>query len=128
MARLRPLAAWFVMLLVSVGNGIVRDAGYGRWLSERTAQQLSTLSGILLLGVVMCLYLRRVPPASARAALRLGLFWAALTVAFEFLFFHYVAGHPWPELLAAWNLADGQLWPLIILWLLLGPWLLRRRG
>jgi hypothetical protein len=47
-------------------------------------------------------------------------------VAFEFLFFHYVAGHSWPELLANYDIAHGRLWPLILLWVALGPYVFYR--
>jgi len=123
---LRYLLAWVVMLLVSVANGTFRDFTYGKHLPELLAQQISTLSGIVLLGVVICLYVRRWPPASARQALNIGLFWMSLTVAFEFLFFHYVGGHPWDELLANYDLAAGILWPLLLAWIAFAPYLLNR--
>lgn len=118
------LLAWLAMLVVSVGNGVLREVSYGPLTDERTAHQVSTLTSILLLGLVMWFFLRRRPPASRQAALGIGLLWMGLTVAFEFLFFHYVGGHSWSALLANYNLADGRLWVLVLLWLLLGPSLL----
>jgi hypothetical protein len=122
----RYLIAWLVMLVVAIVNGGLRDFTYGRYLTALAASQLSCLSGIILLGAVIYLYHRRWPFASARQAWSAGLFWMALTVAFEFLFFHYVAGHPWAELLAAYDIASGQLWPLILLWVLVAPYLFYR--
>jgi hypothetical protein len=40
----------------------------------------------------------------------------ALTVTFEFLFFHFFGGHPWSELLAHYNVANGRVWVLILAW------------
>lgn len=124
--RARYLIAWFAMLLVSVLNGTVRDYTYGRHMPELFAHQLSTLIGIVLLGAVIRLYMRRWPFSSARQALGVGLFWMALTVAFEFLFFHYVGGHSWAVLLANYDLSEGRLWPLILLWVAFAPWLFHR--
>ena len=73
----------------------------------------------------MWFFLRRRTPASGAAALGIGLLWMALTVAFEFLFFHYVGGHLWAALLANYNLAAGRLWVLVLLCLLLAPSLFR---
>jgi hypothetical protein len=123
---LRYLIAWFVMLLIAMVNGALRDFTYGRHVPELLAHQLSSLSGIILFGVVFYQFVRRWPPDSARQAICIGLFWMALTVAFEFLFFHYVAGHSWTELLANYDIAHGRLWPLILLWVAFGPYVFHR--
>jgi len=115
-----------VLLVVAVINGALRDFTYGKFVPELLANQLSCLSGIILFGVVFYQFVLYWPPASARQAIYIGLFWMALTVAFEFLFFHYVAGHPWPELLANYDIASGRLWPLILLWVALGPYFFYR--
>jgi len=117
----RLLGVWFLMLLVSVLNGALRDFSYGPMVGELLAHQLSTLSGLLLLGGVMLIALRRQSPASDRQALGIGLFWCGLTLAFEFLFFHYVGGHSWAVLLANYDLSAGRIWVLIPLWLLIAP-------
>jgi len=123
---LRYLNTWFVLLAVAVINGGLRDLTYGKHMPALPANQLSCVSGILLFGVVFYFYVRRWPPASARQSLSIGMFWMALTVAFEFLFFHYVAGHPWAELLANYDITEGRLWPLILLWVASGPYFFYR--
>jgi hypothetical protein len=123
---MRYLFAWFVLLLVAVINGALRDFAYGKHVSELFANQLSCLSGVILFGVVFYQFMQRWPPASARQAIYIGLFWTALTVAFEFLFFHYAAGHSWDELLANYDIAHGRLWPLILLWVAFGPYVFYR--
>ena len=50
----------------------------------------------------------------------------ALTAAFEFMFFHYVAGHSWEMLLANYDVMSGHLWPLILLWVCVAPYLFYR--
>lgn len=119
----RYLVCWFVLLAVAMVNGALRELTYGKYVSELSAHQLSCVTGILLFAVVIHQYVRRWPPASAREAWRIGLFWMALTVAFEFLFFHYVAGHPWEVLLANYDMSAGRLWPLILLWVAVAPYL-----
>jgi len=123
---LRYSFAWFVMLIASVANGAVRDFTYGKYMTELHAHQLSTLSGMVLLGTVIFALVRRWPPASARQALFIGLFWMLLTVAFEFTFFHFVAGHPWVELLANYDLLHGRIWVLLLAWIALAPYFFHR--
>lgn len=118
---IRYLLAWFVLLLVAMFNGALREFTYGKHVSELLAHQLSCISGILLFAVVIRQYVRLWPPVSAREAWQIGLLWMALTVAFEFLFFHYVAGHPWQVLLANYDMSAGRLWPLILLWVAVAP-------
>lgn len=122
----RYLYVWFVLLVVAVINGALRDFTYGKHVPELLAHQISCVSGIVLFGLVFYRYVRRWPPASARQALNIGGFWMALTVAFEFLFFHYAAGHPWTELWANYDIASGRLWPLIVLWVAFGPYVFYR--
>ncbi len=120
------LIAWFVMLLVSIANGAVRDFTYGKHMDELTAHQLSTVSGVLLLGIVIWGFLRLYPPSSSREAVSIGLLWMALTVAFEFLFFHYVAGHSWSELLANYNVLKGRVWVVVLVWVTIAPYVFFR--
>lgn len=120
------LIAWLVMLLVAVTNGAVRDFTYGQQMGEFTAHQLSTVSGVVLLGIVIRAFVRRYPPASGRAAIALGLFWMALTMAFEFLFFHYVGGRSWAELLANYNVFEGRVWVVVLAWVAIAPYLFFR--
>lgn len=126
MIRPRPLLAWLVLLGVAMLNGTLRDFTYGKHMSELSAHQLSTVIGILLFALVIHRYVRRWPPATAREAWYIGLFWLSLTVAFEFLFFHYVGGHPWQVLLANYDMGKGRLWPLLLLWVAVAPYLFFR--
>ena len=120
------LAAWFVMLLVSVANGAARDFTYGKQMSELAAHQLSTVTSVLLLGLVIWGFVCRFPPSSARQAMAIGLGWAALAVAFEFLFFHFVGGHSWADLLANYNIFAGRVWVVVLLWVASAPYLFFR--
>jgi hypothetical protein len=127
---LNSLAGWFVMLLLSVANGAIRDFTYGRHMDELTAHQISTGSSVVLLGIAIWGYVRIYPPSSSSQALWLGLRWMLLTVAFEFLFFHYVGGHSWTELLSNYNLLRGRVWVLVLAWVATAPYLffrMRRR-
>lgn len=116
------LIAWFVMLLVSVFNGTLRDFTYGKYMDELSAHQLSTVSSVLLLGIVMRIFIKRFPPTSDRHALAIGFFWMSLTIAFEFIFFHYIGGHSWSALLANYNLLNGRAWPVVLMWVAIAPY------
>lgn len=122
----KVLAVWFLMLIVSIANGAARDLVYGKSISELAAHQLSSLTSIVLLGAVIFAFVRFGPIASEKQAVLTGLLWLALTVAFEFLFFHFVGGHSWEALLANYNVLKGRLWPFVLLWVAAAPWLFFR--
>ena len=118
----RYLLAWFPMILLAIVNGTVREAWYGKQLSELRAHQVSTASGILLFSLYIWLILHLWKPASANQALAIGFLWLCLTVAFEFLFFHYVMGHLWSRLLHDYNIFAGRVWVVVLIWLTVTPY------
>jgi hypothetical protein len=91
------------------GNGAIRDFTYAKRMDDLAAHQLSTVSCILFLGIVTLGFVRLCRPASGRQAISICLLWLALTVAFEFLFFHFVGGHPWSELLDNYDELNGRI-------------------
>ena len=120
-------AAWFILLLAAFANGTLRQLVYQPYLGESVAHQVSSLTGILLMGVLIWMSVRRWRPRSRRQALGAGCMWLAMTMAFEFLFGHFIAGHPWPELLHDYDLLAGRLWILVLAWIALAPYLVYRR-
>lgn len=120
------LLAWVPMVLIAVGNGTLRAAWYGKYLGELRAHQISTLSGILLLGIYIWVLIRIWRPESAGQALAIGVLWLGLTIAFECLFGHYAAGLSWRRLLHDYNILAGRVWALVLLWVAVAPYVFFR--
>jgi len=119
------MTAWLGGPLLGIANATVRELGYRDRVGELAAHQISTATGIALFGGYFWALERRWPLPTTRTALAVGGGWTALTIAFEFGFGHYVAGDPWSKLLENYNLATGHVWPALLLWLLVGPALVR---
>lgn len=118
------------MLFLAVANGTARDFLYQGSMGELAAHQVSCLTAGALFLAYMILLDRRVPFADPKVAWRVGAMWLAMTLAFEFLFMHYAAGHPWSRLLADYDVAAGRLWVLVLAVVGAGPRLvlaIRRR-
>jgi hypothetical protein len=124
----RYLAFWLILAVVAIANGVLRQAGYGRYLSELAAHQLSTVTGILLTGGVVWVLNRFWPIGSPKEAWIIGAGWFVMTVIFEFGFGHYVAGHSWSRLLADYNLLEGRVWSLFLIWIAVLPYVIWRLG
>jgi hypothetical protein len=118
--------AWLPMVFIAIAHGALREGWYGKHLSESQAHQLSTATGILLFGVYMWALMRLWRPVSAGQALTIGLAWLGMTVAFEFLFGHYVAKRSWSDLLHDYNLLAGRVWVVVLVWVTIAPSLFYR--
>jgi hypothetical protein len=114
---------WPVLMLLAIGNGILREATYGQALPELFAHQLSTAIAALLFGVAVLLLAKHAVPDSSKQAAATGVIWLAFTLCFEFLFGHYVAGHSWSALLQDYDLLAGRVWPLLLAWITCLPYL-----
>lgn len=117
----RALLAWLALLLFAILNGALRQAILIPYFGERAGQIVSTLLlSAIILGAAWVL-LPWIHPRTGRDAWIVGALWLVLTVAFEFLGGHYLFGDPWEELLAAYNLAQGQIWVLVLITTLVAP-------
>jgi hypothetical protein len=119
---LRYAVAWLGLAVLGVLNGSVRVLTYGKFMPDLAAHQLSTATGILLVGYAVTLLHRRWPIHSSGQAIAIGFMWLCMTVIFEFGFGHYLMGHSWTRLLHDYNLFQGRVWSLFLAWLLLAPW------
>jgi hypothetical protein len=118
--RTRALLSWLVLLVIGFTNGTVRQLGYARFFSERTAQQISGATFVVLVGLAVLLLTRRWRLASPGHAWRVGALWLVLTFAFE-TGMGVAAGHPWSRILGAYALWEGQLWPLLLVFVAVSP-------
>ena len=118
--------AWFPMVAIAIANGVVREAWYGNYLSELAAHQISTLIAVIQFGFYIWFVVSFWRPTSKVQAIAVGLLWLAMTIAFEFAFGHYVAGHSWERLLHDYNLLAGRIWLLVLVWVAVAPYLFFR--
>jgi hypothetical protein len=118
--------AWIPMIPIAIVNGAFRGAWYGKHMRELRAHQLSTLSAVLLFGAYIWFVMRILPPDTAGQAVAIGLVWLGLTVLFEFMFGHYVAGLTWSKLLYDYNLCAGRVWVAVLIWVAVTPYIFYR--
>ncbi len=114
---------WIPMIILGVFNGAFRELVYQPHIHELTAHQISSITAILVLGAYIWVVTQRWQPWSAADALRIGAWWAFLTVTFEFVMGYFIMHHPWSRLFADYNVLEGRLWSLVVLWLMISPWI-----
>jgi hypothetical protein len=123
---LKCALAWIPMVFIAILNGAFREFVLARALSELPAHQISCLTGVMLFWAYTWLISIRWPLQSMNQAFVAGLVWLVLTVAFEFIFGHYVAHHSWERLFQDYNIFAGRLWVLVLLSVALLPMIVFR--
>ena len=116
--------AWLGVVVIAFINGVLHRGNEGA-LGELRAHQLSTAVLLVLLAPWVLRIEGRHPLPTGSAAAQVGLFWAAATVAFEFVFGQYVNQDSWATLVHDYDLRDGRLWLFDVIGIALAPVLAR---
>ncbi|MGB5628440.1 MAG: hypothetical protein WBM45_03925 [Woeseiaceae bacterium] len=117
---------WLLLAIVAIANGVIRQSTYGNTVSESAAHQISTVTAILFSGGVVWVVNRYWAIESTSQALIIGGCWLVMTVAFEFGFGHYIVGHTWEKLIADYNLLQGRVWSLFLIWVAIMPFVIHK--
>jgi len=115
---------WFTFPFVAILNGALREATYKKLVGDLPAHQISTATGIIFFGIIFYFIFRKWKIDTAKLAILIGLIWLSLTILFEFGFGHYIMGNPWEKLLQDYNLAEGRVWSLFLVWITIAPFVL----
>lgn len=124
--RTRWILAWAGAAGLGVANGAGRETIYTDAVGDKAAQIISTSTLLALLGGYIWLLQRRWPLSERREALSVGAAWAAMTVAFEFGFGHWVGRESWSDLLESYDVTAGKVWVLVPAAMAVGPEMARR--
>jgi hypothetical protein len=116
------LLVWFVFLVVAFTLGAMRELVIRPLIGELPSHIVGTLTVVAVFLGIQVVFVRRMGTRGGQVDFWLvGLLWLLMTASFEFLFFHYVGGKPWEEILADYNLAQGRIWVFVLLVTALGP-------
>lgn len=118
----RGVVVWLLLAVVAVSAGILREGQLVPRFGETGAHLLGTLAVVLVFLAAIAGSVQWIVPGLEKShLLHLGVFWALLTITFEFGFGHFVVGHPWSRLLHDYNLLAGRVWIFVLLALLFAP-------
>jgi len=118
---LKIILIWFGLLLLAIINGTIRDFLYPKILGEHRAHQISTITLLILISIYCYIIFSLWKLNTLNEAITIGIIWLLLTLAFEFLFGHFVSKKDWNILLKDYNIFQGRLWILILIWTALLP-------
>ena len=117
----KAFGIWVALAISAIIVAIFRNGVLLPLLGEQSAHQIGTLIFLIVQFLIIYLFIKRINLKENRSALYIGIFWLILTIIFEFLFGHYVMGHPWERLFADYNILRGRLWSFVLLNDLLAP-------
>jgi hypothetical protein len=122
---MRATLTWMLIMLAETGHGVVREVFIAPLIGALRARQLGVLVGCVIIFVIALLLARWMKAGTTRDQFRVGAFWVALTVIFEFSLGRAM-GQSWPRLLSDYNPAHGGYMLLGLAFMLLTPWLARK--
>lgn len=117
---------WFPMIVIAIFNGALRQGIYITFIDNLSAHQLSAVSGILLFALYIWIITGKWKIKSSKESVQIGLMWLLMTIVFEFLFGHFIMGHTWEKLLYDYNILEGRLWIIVLIWVTISPFIFYR--
>ena len=126
MLYLKLLGVWFILAVNAIVVATFRISVLLPLLGEQTAHQLGTVFYLIVQFFIIYLFIRKMKLKETKTLLGIGIFWVVITIIFEFVFGHYVMGHPWQKLFADYNLFAGRLWILVLINNLITPLISRK--
>ena len=118
---IKSLFVWLMIIPLAVINGLVRDCAMQSLLG-RYALPLSGISLCSLVLALAWLCIPRLGVSRPGQLVSMGLVWAGLAVVFEGVL-GLAMGRALAEVLAAYDMASGNLWLLVVLaWGVLPGW------
>ena len=107
----RVLSVWILIIAVESVHGALRHLLLDPRIGVLKAQHIGVFIGLALVLLISIATSRYIGPRDRLAWMRVGLLWAALTVAFEGVLGR-VLGYSWERILADYDPAQGGLMAL----------------
>ncbi|UII34660.1 hypothetical protein LVD17_12660 [Fulvivirga ulvae] len=116
---------WLPMPVLGMINGIIRGAVYGESLGEPLAHQVSAITLMVILLIYGVVIHHKLDLIGTQDAFLHGVVWVSLTVLFEFILGLWIFRQPVSTVLYNYNMAEGQWWPLVLLFVFFLSFLLK---
>jgi hypothetical protein len=115
MLYIKSLGIWVILAIGAIVVATFRVGVLLPPFGEQTAHQAGTIIYMLIQFVIIYFFIKKMKIKEVKTLLGIGILWVVITIIFEFVFGHYVMGHPWQKLFADYNLINGRLWVLVLI-------------
>lgn len=118
---LRAIGLWFLLMTAETLQGYWRAKVLARWMSDAASRDLSTFVGTLVILLITFACIGWFPARNARTLVQIGAIWVVLTLVYEIVLGRAVLHRTWNEIASDFNLLEGRLLPIGLLFLLFAP-------
>ena len=122
----RFVAVWLIMAAAMSANGVMRELVFKREMNPGNADVLSAIVGVALIALITAIGFRPIDDTSPGALLALSAALVVATVRFEPALGRFMDHKSWSDVLGHYNLLRGELWPLVLAWLAVTPFVWAR--
>ncbi|HWJ15430.1 MAG TPA: hypothetical protein VNS10_16950 [Gemmatimonadaceae bacterium] len=117
----RFATVWLIMAVAMSANGVTRELVFKRSMNAANADVLSAILGVALIALITSVGFRAIDNAPLGDLFALSAALVVATVLFETALGRFVDHKSWGELAAHYDLSRGELWPLVLCWLAMTP-------
>jgi hypothetical protein len=117
----KAFGIWLLFMVLAMLNGTLRVKVLTPFLGGKWSLPLSGILLAVAIFLVTYAFIPKLKPPRQAGYWMIGGLWVLLTLAFEFLFGHYVIGESWSSLLEAYNIRKGNLWSLVVVVIFIAP-------
>jgi hypothetical protein len=116
------LLLWLPMIVIAFANALLREKVFIHHFNEARAQQLSTITLVILCAIYTWIVFPLLHIQSSKHAFIIGIVWVVLTVAFEFTLGR-LTNKSWEYLFRDYNILAGRIWLIFLIVLFFLPFL-----
>ncbi len=122
MIFIKGFGIWLLMVVVAIVNGLMRDKLLTPTIGSNYSLPLSGAFLSIFVFLVAYFTIAFFGNLSESTYFVIGVFWVTLTLAFEYLFGHYVGGKSWEEINQVFDISKGDLFILVLVVSAVSPW------
>lgn len=118
---------WCGFFVLAFVNGALREIGLKQFIQEPWAHHVSVVTGILFFTVYLYFVWHKAKVETLKEAVLTGCYWLNLTVLAEtFIVGRLIGKQSWEQIFSSYNLMQGNLWPLVLVWVAALPVIFHR--
>ncbi|MGC9502150.1 hypothetical protein [Baaleninema sp.] len=106
---------WCALAVLAVTNGYIGSTWVLSQFGEAWVEPYKVVVIVTGIFAMAWIYMRQNRDRPRKAAVIAATTWVGLTILFEFVFGHYIAGDSWATLLENYRFWEGHLWILVLL-------------